>query len=458
MDDDRRGERLPDAREGEVEAAELAFAEATAESPPAAAPTEWFPLRLLRRAAIDTTPLRHADFRRLWIGNSVAFVGFQVTAVAVPVQVYDLTGSSFWVGMLGLVGLVPLIVFGLWGGAIADAVDRRVLLLLSSLVLWACTGGLLAQALLDLDSLPLLLALVAVQAAGFAVASSTRGAIVPRVLAAPLVPAANTLSFTASNVGMVVGPLLAGVILARWSFATAYAMDLVVFSVALYAALRLPALPPTARSTTPGLRSVIDGLAFIVTRPVLLLSFVVDITAMVLAMPRALFPAAAAGFGGGTAVGWLFAAIAIGSVLAGLSSGWIGRIRRQGLALVLAVMAWGLAVAAAGLAPVLWLAVLLLAIAGAADLVSAVYRQTILQTYAPDEMRGRMQGVFIVVVAGGPRLGDLRAGATAAALGVTFSWVGGGLLCAALVGLALLVPAFRRYDGRPRPTHDHGRS
>jgi MFS family permease len=243
----------------------------------------------------------------------------------------------------------------------------------------------------------------------------------------------------------VVGPLLAGVILARWSFAVAYAVDIAVFTVALYAAARLPSLPPLGSTAAPGLRSVVDGLAFIVTRPVLLLSFLVDIAAMVLAMPRALFPAAAVGFGGGTAVGWLFAAIALGAVAAGVSSGWVGRIRRQGLALVAAVMAWGLAVAAAGLAPSLWLAVALLAVAGAADLVSAVYRQTILQTYAPDEMRGRMQGVFIVVVAGGPRLGDLRAGATAAAFGVTASWVGGGLLCAALVSLALLVPAFRRY-------------
>jgi MFS family permease len=410
------------------------------------------PLGRLRRAAIDVEPLRHVDFRRLWLGNSLGMVGFQLTAVAVPVQVFELTGSSFWVGMLGLVGLVPLVMFGLWGGAVADAVDRRLLLLGSSLLLWACTGGLLAASLLGLASLPLLLGLVAVQAAGFAVASSTRGAIVPRVLPEPLVPAANTLSFTAGNVALVLGPLLAGLILARWSFATAYAADLAVFTVALYAALRLPPLPPIGHTTTPGLRSVVDGLAFIATRPVLLLSFAVDIAAMVLAMPRALFPETAATLGGRGAVGWLYAAIAIGAVLAGLSSGWIGRVRRQGVALVAAVIAWGLAVAAAGLARSLWPMVLLLAVAGAADLVSAVYRQTILQTYAPDEMRGRMQGVFIVVVAGGPRLGDLRAGATAAAFGVTVSWVGGALLAAVLVSLALLVPALRNYDARaPHP-------
>jgi MFS family permease len=315
-------------------------------------------------------------------------------------------------------------------------------------VLWACTGVLVVQALFDLDSLAVLLAVVAVQAASFAAASSARGAIVPRVLPARLVASANTLSFTAGTLGMVLGPLLAALIIDRWSFAVVYAVDAALFTLALYAAVRLPALPPVAAGTTPGLRSVLEGLAFIATRPVLLLSFAVDITAMVLAMPRALFPERAEQLGGGSAVGWLFAALAIGSVLAGLSSGWIGRVRRQGVALVLAVVVWGLAVAAAGLAQSLWLAVLLLAVAGAADLVSAVYRQTILQTYAPDEMRGRMQGVFIVVVAGGPRLGDLRAGATAAAVGLGVAWVVGGLLCAVLVGFALLVPALRKYEAR----------
>ena len=378
----------------------------------------------------------------------MAFVGFQLTAVAVPVQVYELTGSSFWVGMLGAVGFVPLVIFGLWGGAVADAVDRRRLLMVSCAVLWACTGVLFVHALLGFNSLAVLLGVVAVQAASFAAASSARGAIVPRLLPVELVPAANTLSFTAGNVGMVLGPLLAALLLSRWSFALVYAVDAALFSLVLYAALRLPALPPLGTTVPPGLRSVLDGLAFIVTRPVLLMSFVVDILAMVLAMPRALFPERAEQLGGEGTVGWLFAALAIGSVLAGLSSGWIGRVRRQGIALVLAVLAWALAVAFAGFARSLWLTVLLLAVAGAADLVSAVYRQTILQTYAPDEMRGRMQGVFIVVVAGGPRLGDLRAGATAASFGIGVSWIGGSLLCAALVGFACSCQSLRKYEAQ----------
>ncbi|MFS2294910.1 MAG: MFS transporter [Actinomadura sp.] len=394
-------------------------------------------------------------FRRLWLGQGVSFVGFQVTAVAVPVQVYDMTGSSFWVGVLGFVNLVPLIVFGLWGGAVADHMDRRRLLFLSSCVMWAATLLLLAQALLGIGSLALIMAVVAVQATGFAVSSPTRSAIIPRLVDRPLVPAANTLTFTASQFGMLAGPLFAGLLLARWNYAAAYALDAALFSLALYAALRLPPIPPLGDVTgSPGLRSVIDGLRYLATQPVLLMSFVVDIIAMAIAMPRALFPEVAdTRFGGEAAVGWLFASIAIGAFLGGLMSGWIGRVHRQGLALVASIVVWGLAVAAAGLSGRLWLAVLLLAVGGAADLVSAVFRQSMLQTYAPDEMRGRLQGVFTVVVAGGPRLGDVRAGATASLAGATASWVGGGLACAVLVVIAALaVPALLRYDTRTAQT------
>jgi MFS family permease len=414
----------------------------------------------LRRIAIDTAPLRQPDFRRLFVGQGVSFVGYQLTAVAVPVQVYQISRSSFWVGMIGLVALVPLVVFGLWGGAVADAVDRRLLLVVSSYLVWAVTLALLAQALLRLDNLALILVLVAVQSAGVSVESPVRNAIVPRLLPAHHVPAANTLNFTVTNVGTVAGPLLAGVVITRFGgFASAYAVDGVLFTVALYAALRLPALPPMPGGEDPrrplpraGLRSVVDGLRFIRTRPVLLMSFAVDLVAMIFALPRALFPEAAeTRFGGTAAVGWLYASVAIGAVVGGLSSGWIGRVRRQGVALVAAVVGWGVAVALAGLAGSLWLAVLLLAVAGAADLVSAVFRQTILQVYAPDEMRGRLQGVFIVVVTGGPRLGDLRAGATAALLGGTVSWVAGGVACAVIVVLlAAAAPSLLRYTAIPR--------
>ena len=410
-----------------------------------------------RKLTIDVAPLRDRAYRRLWIGQGVSFIGFQVTSVAVPVQVYALTRSSLWVGFLGLVNLVPLIIFGLWGGAVADHMDRRKLLLLASGVSWAATLLLLGQALLHVGSVSLIMVIVAVQSTGFAISSPTRGAIIPRLLDRELVSAANTLNFTVMQTAALTGPLFAGVILAHFDYSAAYALDAALFTVGLYAAVRLPAIPPLHgsgdRTGTPGLRSVLEGFGYLSTQPVLLMSFVVDIIAMVVAMPRALFPELAqTRFHGHGAVGWLYAAIGLGAVLGGLFSGWIGRIHRQGVALIAAIVVWGLAVAAAGLAHALWLAVALLALGGAADLVSAVFRQTMLQTYAPDQMRGRLQGVFTVVVAGGPRLGDVRAGAIAAVAGAGASWVYGGLACAVLVVIiGLAYPALIRYDTRVGP-------
>ncbi|WP_460302082.1 MFS transporter [Actinocorallia aurea] len=405
------------------------------------------------RLLLDVTPLRNPAYRRLWIGHGVSFIGFQVTAVAVPVQVWHLTESSFWVGVLSMITLVPLIVFGLWGGAVADHMDRRRLLMWSSVLTWTATLALLAQAVLGLDQLWIIMAVTALQSTGFAVSSPTRGAIIPRLFDAAEIPAANTLTYTFTQAATLGGPLLAGAILAAGSYAWAYALDAVLFTVMLWAAFRLPPMPPQAGAAlgTPGLRAVLDGLRFLWTQPVLLLSFVVDIIAMGVAMPRALFPELAeVRFGdspdGGPAVGWLYAAIGIGAVLGGLFSGWIGRVRRQGLALIIAIAAWGVAVALAGLQQSLWLAVLFLALGGVADLISAVFRQTILQTYAPDEMRGRVQGIFTVVVAGGPRLGDLRAGLMAVAFGAGVSWVVGGLACAVLVlVVGAAFPALARY-------------
>ena len=407
----------------------------------------------LRRHAVDMRPVRITDYRRLLVGQGTAFIGSMVTQVAVPVEVYSISHSSLLVGLVGFVGLLPLVVFGLYGGAIADAVDRGRLYFWSSVGTWLVTIALLVQTLIGLHNIPVILGLVAVQAGAFAVASSARGAIIPRIVPSDLVASANTLNFTVGNVGQVVGPLLAGVLISLdQGFAYAYGLDAVLFTAALYSAIRLPPLPPDGSLGRPGFSSVIDGLVFIGSRPVLLMSFLVDIVAMVLAMPRALYPEVADERFHGS-VGPLYAALAIGSVLAGISGGWIARVRRRGVALTGAVVAWGTAVAISGLAHQLWLVVILLALAGAADLVSAVFRQTILQTYAPDEMRGRMQGVFIAVVAGGPRLGDVRAGAMAAATSATVSWVGGGVACVVVVLVAAIaVRPFWNY--RVDPTSD----
>ena len=403
----------------------------------------------MRGVALDTRPLQHPIFRRLLIGQSAAYVGTMVTDVTIPVQVYGLSRSSLFVGLTGVAGLVPLVVFGLYGGAVADRFDRRTLYLASASLTWVVTLALLFQAVADVRSVPLILGLVAVQAGAFAVSSAARGAIIPRIVPTPLVPAANTLYFTAGNVGQVAGPLIAGVLISLPNgYSWAYGADALLFSLLLYSALRLPSVKPIGEGapTTGGLRSVLDGLRFITAAPVLWMSFAVDIAAMTLAMPTALFPQAAqTRFGGG--VGLLYSAIAIGSVAAGLFSGWIGRVRRQGRALAIAVVAWATAVALAGTVHQLFAAAALLAAAGAADLVSAVYRQTILQTYAPDALRGRLQGVFTVVVAGGPRLGDLRAGAMASTTGLGLAWTGSSLLCVVVViAGALLVRPFWHYD------------
>ncbi|MDA0635040.1 MFS transporter [Nonomuraea sp. MCN248] len=405
----------------------------------------------VKRHLVDTRPLRVPAYRRIWIGQAVSHVGLGVTVVAVSQQVYVLTGSSFWVGMLGLANLIPLVVFGLWGGAVADAVDRRKLLVAGSLVAWLGIVLILAQSIAGVPNVYTLLAAVGLSAAGFAISSSTRGAIIPRLLPPELVPSANALNSLVYSIGAVGGPMVGGVVLQQGGFAAAYAVDAVLFTASLYAAFRLPALPPLGEVSRPGWRSVGEGLRFIVTSPILLMSFAVDIIAMVFALPRALFPELAdQRFGGSLlALAWLNSAMAVGAVLGGLFSGWVTRVKRQGLALVLVIALWGLAVAAAGMADQLWLVVAFMAVGGAADVVSSVWRQSILQLYAPDEMRGRLQGVFMVVVAGGPRLGDVRAGATATAFGLTTAWVGGGLACALAVLVAgLSVASFRNYRSR----------
>ncbi|MFI7617122.1 MFS transporter [Nonomuraea terrae] len=403
---------------------------------------------LVKRHLVDTRPLGVAAFRRIWLGQTVSNIGVGVTVVAVGQQVWELTHSSFYVGLLGMASFIPLIVFGLWGGAVADAVDRRKLLLVGSLIAWGSTVFILVQALVGLDNVWLIFAAVALNSTGFAITGPTRGAIIPRILTPELVPAANALNSLVYSIGAVAGPMIGAVALANGGFAAAYGVDALLFSASLYAALRLPSLPPLGEVRRPGARAVAEGLRFIAGSPVLMMSFVVDIIAMVFAMPRALFPELTeVSFGGSpVALGWLNAAMAIGSVVGALFSGWVSRVSRQGVALVIVITVWGLAVAAAGLADSLWLVVTFLAVGGVADVISSVWRQSILQLYAPDEMRGRLQGVFTVVVAGGPRLGELRAGATATMFGLSGAWVGGGIACAVtVIAVGLSVSGFRNF-------------
>ncbi len=401
---------------------------------------------------MDVRPLRVAPFRRLWATTAITAIGSQLTAVAVPKQVFDLTGSSGFVGLTGIVALVPLLVFGLWGGAIADVMDRRKLLLISNVGIAVSSVLLWLQAFVGLHSVWAVLVLLGLQQSFFAVNMPTRSAVISRLVPADLLPAAAALGSTVFTFGSVLGPLLAGALLPVLGLSTLYLIDSVALVVALYSVWRLPPLPPLDGVVRKaGLRDVVDGFRYLLTQKVLLASYLADIIAMVAGMPRALFPEMAERTfgdppGGGLALGWLYAAIPLGAMLCGLSSGWISRIRRHGAGVIIAVIVWGVAVAGFGLSTSILWAAIFLAIAGAADMVSAIWRMSILQTAATDEMRGRMQGVFTVVVAGGPRLADLAHGWTAAAAGTAVAATGGGILVVILtVVAALMIPVFWRY-------------
>jgi MFS family permease len=406
----------------------------------------------VRGALLDLTPLRVSPaYRRLVAGDAVSVIGTQVTVVAVPIQVYEQTRSAAAVGLVGLAGLLPLVVFGLYGGAVADAVDRRRLVLLTTLGQLLLSTVLVVQAVTDLGSTALLYAVVAGQAGLFAVDSPARQAFVPRLLPVELLPAANAVKQVEFNLGVTLGPLLAGLLVARFGYTSAYLLDAVSFAAVLLAVSGLPSMPPEGGGRRAGTASVLEGLAFLRTQPVLLMTFVVDIVAMVFAMPRALFPALADEvFGGGPqTAGALYSALAAGALLGAVFGGWLGRVHRQGLAVLVAIVGWGAAIVCFGLTSSLWLALVFLAAAGAADMVSAVFRTAILQAAAPDEMRGRLGGVFIVVVAGGPRLGDARAGGGAELVGLQGSVVAGGLAVVGLTAaIGAAVPRFRRYDVR----------
>ncbi len=426
----------------------------------------------MRHLLVDLTPVRVSPaFRRLWLGLSVANLGAQLTVVAVGLQVYALTASTLAVGVLGLCALVPLVVFGLYGGALVDHYDRRTVALVASVVSWLAVLVLVVQAVLGNEHVGLLYGLVAVQSAAGAVNAPARSAIIPRLLEPRLMPAANALQTIGWNTALTIGPLAGAVLVASVGYAWAYAVDALLFTFALAALLRLPPVPPepsTTRRARLGLGSVVDGLRYLGTQPNVRMTFLVDIVAMVTAMPRALFPAVGVLYlGGGEATtGALTAAIAVGGIVAGLFSGGLARVRWQGRIIVAAITAWGLSIVGFGavlvaagrttpddvLPVALVLALATLALAGASDTVSSVFRQTILQTATPDDMRGRLQGVFVVVVAGGPRLGELALGAASTRVGEGWAAVAGGVACVVLVWVLVRAQrTFWDYDAR-RPT------
>jgi MFS family permease len=409
------------------------------------------PRSRIRRIAVDVTPLHASrDFRRLWLGLLASNLGSQFTIVATYVQVFRLTESTAAVGLLGLVGFVGLVVGTLGGSTFLDAFDRRKILIASQLGYLASSGLLFAGALHGDPPLALIYVAVAGVAATSAIDSPTRSAMTPRLLDRGLLPSAAALNQIVWNGAGLIGPALAGVVVGTLGFSWAYGIDLISIGLLLLASISIRPMPPAdGERTAVGWRAVREGFAFLRGRQVLQSTFVIDIIAMVFGMPRALFPVLIlTQFDrSDTVVGLLFAAPAVGAFIGAATTGWVGRVRHQGLAVIWAVVVWGAGIAAFGLVGAhLWLAVFFLAVAGAADVISAIFRNTILQVTVPENLRGRLFGIHILVVTGGPRLGDLEAGLVAAAFSPMASVVSGGLLCIAGAGLvAWRVPAFRRY-------------
>jgi MFS family permease len=408
----------------------------------------------VRGLAIDITPLRGSrEFRLLSLGQLVSLTGRQITVVALPLQVFRLTGSPLAVGLIGLVQVVPLIVFSIAGGPVADRMDRRRLIVITELGMVAASAMLLAGAFSAHPALWFLYAATGLQAGLSGINSPTRSAMVPNLVPSDQLPAALALNQVLFNTTMIVGPVLAGFLLAlpngfRW----AYGADVATFLASIGTTLLLPPMPPKRESgsePTAGWQAIREGFAYLRGRRVLVSTFLIDLDAMIFGMPRALFPVLALTVFhvGPKGLGLLYAAPAAGAVVAALTTGWVGRIRRQGRAVIWAVTLWGLAIVGFGLSGRLFgLALAFLFVAGAADVVSAVFRGTILQVNVPDDLRGRLSALHIMVVTGGPRLGDVEAGVVASLVSPWFSVVSGGVAC--VVGVAVLaafVPELARY-------------
>ncbi|MEN2737905.1 MFS transporter [Microbacterium sp. X-17] len=425
-----------------------------------------------RSAFLDIRPLTsHPAFARLWIGTTLSGLGGQVTVVAVMLHVFALTGSTFAVAMIAVTGLLPMVVAGLYGGMLADAFDRRLVALLAAAVTFASTVALAVLAWASAESVWSLYVLSIVISAANSIVQATRAAIVPRLLPREMLPAAAALQGMEMGLMVMVGPALAGVLVATVGYGWTYTVDVLLMTSLFLGLWTLPRIRPEGTIVRPGLESLRDGVAFLRRAANIRLQYILDIVAMTFGQPLALFPAIGAVLLGGGAIttGALTAAFAIGAVLASLFSGPVGRFRRHGIGIERAVLVYGAAIAAFGLvlgaAALGWfappgtvseanpnlvliaVAVVVLAVAGGADNVSAIYRGTMMQAAVPDAIRGRLQGIFIVVVTGGPRIGALYAGALATFTALWFPPLLGGLLILAIVTtLVRLSPGFRSYD------------
>lgn len=411
---------------------------------------------LVRRSVLDLSPLRDSrDFRLLWIGELVSHTGRHITVVALPFQVWELTHSPLALGLIGLVQVGPLIAFSLLGGAIADAWDRRRLLLVSQVGSVAASLMLVGGAVAGDPPVWFLYLAAGVSASFAALDSPARSAAIPRLVPKDRISSAIALNQVLFQVNDVAGPALGGLIIAGLGLTWAYAIDAVTFLAAIWTIAAMRPMPPEHDGPRPPvLRSIREGFAYLKGRRVLTSTFLVDLDAMIFGMPRALFPVLAdrAFHVGPAGLGLLYAAPGVGALVGALLTGWVRHVRHQGRAVLWAVAVWGLAIVGFGLSTEAFgLALVFLAVAGGADVISAIFRSTILQSSVPDRLRGRLSGIHIMVVVGGPRLGDVEAGLVGQLVSPVFSVVSGGAACVAGVALlAAAVPQFRRYHaGEP---------
>lgn len=418
----------------------------------------------IRDFLADTRPLQVPAYKRLWVANIATMIGAQLTVVAVPAQIYSITGSSAYVGLTGLFGLVPLVVFGLYGGSIADSFDKRRVLVvttwgmvLTAAVFWALTVS-------GHTNVWWLLLTFSLQQAFFAVNQPTRTAVFRSILPIHLLAAGASLNMMLMQAGAIIGPLVAGALIPFIGYSWLYFLDALLLIPTLGAVLALPALPPKGEAMKAGFRSVVDGLSYLRGQPILLVAMLLDLIAMTFGMPRALYPEIASeNFGdaeeGGIMLALLYSSMAAGAVLGGLLSGWVSRVVHQGRAVIVCIVMWGVFVIIAGVGVLLspgavtfwaWLVIIMLIFGGAADMFSASLRTAILQQSAAEHVQGRIQGVYIVVVVGGPRLADVLHGWAAEPMGVGWATLAGGVLV--VVGTllcAVLVPSFTRYRKPP---------
>ena len=400
--------------------------------------------------AIDLTPLRkYPDFRYLWTSGLITYMGTMITYVAVPFQIKEMTNSYVAVGVSGVIEIVPLILFGLYGGALADAIDRKKLI-------WACELASLVLVLtLFINSraaepnLLLIYIVIGCFAAVSGLQSPSMDAILPRLVSHDDLPAAAALMSIRRQAGVILGPTIGGILIATFSISTGYAVDVITFVISILFLTRLKNIPPLHNAQKPSIKGLWEGIRYACSRQDLMGTYLVDLAAMFFATPIALFPFWADQLGVPWALGFLYAAGTVGALVVTLTSGWTSRYRFHGKAIIYAAIAWGVSIALAGATNVLWIVLFFLAAAGAADMVSVLFRSTIWNQTIPDNLRGRLAGIELLSYSIGPLAGQLRAASMAAVTSLTFSVTSGGIICViAVVLLASFLPKLRKYDSQ----------